>query len=253
MSRRKSSPALLALAVFLAATPLEPPAASAAGLDLRWDECAADAGVSNKNFACDTDVGEDKLVASIRLDQPLTNVIFFEVVLDFIVANSQVVPPWWEWFDCRQGLLFGDANIYAGATNCVSWHTGNGLGGVGGFNHEGSIAPADTASHRRILAFGAHLTSDYPDLVANQDYFLLNVLINRFGTTGPSACAGCLVPVCIVLNSVHINPQSANEAIITTANSPGSNFATWQGGAGANCANVPVKQVTWGAVKALYR
>jgi len=254
MSRRKSSPAFLALAALLAASSLAPPAASATGMDLRWDECAADAGVSNKNFACDTDAGEDRLVVSIRLDQPLTDVIFFDAVLDFIVADNQVVPPWWEWFDCRQGLLFGDANIYAGATNCVSWHSGSGLAGVGDFNHEGTIAPADTASHRRIVAFGAHLlTLDYPDLIANQDYFLMNVLINRIGTTGPGGCAGCSVPVCIVLNSVHINPQSVNELLITTANSPGSNFATWQGGAGANCMSVPVKQATWGAVKALYR
>jgi len=27
----------------------------------------------------------------------------------------------------------------------------------------------------------------------------------------------------------------------------------WQGGAGADCAAVPVRRTTWGAVKALYR
>jgi hypothetical protein len=253
MSRRKSSPALLALAVLFAALALEAPAARATGFDLRWDACAADAGVSNKNFACDTDLGEHRLVASIRLDQPLTDVIFFDAVLDFIVANSQVVPPWWEWFDCRQGVLGGDATLPAGASNCVNWHGGSGLAGVGDFNHEGTIAPADTASHRRIVSFGAHVGTPYPDLAANQDYFLFNVIMFNYFTTGPSGCAGCTLPVCIVLNSIHFNPQSANELLITSANSPGSNFATWQGGSGANCMNVPVRQATWGAVKALYR
>jgi hypothetical protein len=91
------------------------------------------------------------------------------------------------------------------------------------------------------------------NLVANQEYFMVNVLIDNFNTTGGGGCAGCSQPVCIVLNSIDIMTTQSVFTTLTSPSSPGSNFATWQGGTGANCQSVPVKQATWGAVKALYR
>ncbi len=247
MRRWNVSPALLAmLSVFV----LSVPSAMAAGFDLRWNACAADGGVSNRDFACDTDVGTHTAVASI-LDQPITGMVFFEAVLDFIVAGNQTVPPWWEFFDCRIGSLSADATIGPGAVACADWSAASGVAGIIGFSHEGSIAPADTASHRRIVVAGG-VNPPGVDLAANQDYFLFNVVIDNFSTTDPGGCAGCTMPVCVVLNSIRILNVSSSVTQLTAAQVPGSNFATWQGGSGANCTAVPVKRSTWGAVKALY-
>ena len=253
MRRWGASPVLLAslLASYLVLV-LHTPAATAAGFDLRWDACAADGGVANKDFACDTDAGSHRLVGSFLLDQPLADVAFIEVTLDFIVANDQVVPVWWEFFDCRLGMLSGNSTWDPSSVNCDDWSLGTGLGGLAGFSHEGSIAPADTASHRRII-FAAGAPSPYPDLDANQDYFLLNLDISDFYTTQPGGCAGCTVPVCIVLNSISLMNSTSQFTVLEGPQVPGGNFATWQGGSGASCAAVPAKRTTWGAVKSLYR
>lgn len=236
----------------LATLALHAPSAHAAGFDLRWDACAADAGVSNRNFACDTDFGSHTLVASFKLDQPISELFFVDAVLDFIVADNQTVPPWWEIFDCRFGGVFGDATIDPSAVNCTDWSGGVGGGGLIGFNHEGSIAPADTASHRRmIVAVGANPPG--VNVNANQDYFLFNLIIDNVSTTDPGGCAGCSQPVCIVLNSLRFLNTLNSVTVLGAPNVAGSNFATWQGGNGANCTAVPAKRSTWGQVKALYR
>ncbi len=252
MRRWNVSPARFAVLAAIAALSLAAPRVSAEGFDLRWNSCASDGGAANENFACDTDAGTHVLVGSFQLDQPITGLVFVEVVLDFIVADHQTVPPWWEFFDCHVASLSADAAINPSATNCSDWSGGNGIGAIYGFNHEGSIAPADTASHRRVMVAAA---ADVPgvNLAANTDYFLFNLNIDNFSTTDPGGCAGCAQPVCVVLNSLRFTTASAQVTTMTNARVAGSNFATWQGGSGASCASVPVKRATWGAVKARYR
>jgi hypothetical protein len=251
MSRRKSTPALLALAVLaFSATRAE-----AAGFDLAWNACAADGGVSNRDFACDTDDGVHMLVVSCQLDQSLSTVVVVEGVLDLIVANGQPVPDWWDYNNCRVASLNADVTIDPAAVNCTDWSAGTAFGGILGYDETGSIALGDMASHRRIKVA---CTNPPPggSVTANDNHFIFNVIIDNFSTVdmGGGNCPGCTLPVCIVLNSLRFTTFSPTTVIdVTTARVPGSNFATWQGGAGANCANVPVKQATWGAVKALYR
>ena len=250
MRRRGASPALLAplLALTLFTT-----TAFAAGFDLRWDACAADAGVSNKNFACDTDDGTHTMVASYTLDQPISGFFYFEAVVDLIVAGSQPVPAWWDFNNCRLFAMNADATYDPSAVNCADWPGGGGAAVSSGYHSGGSISSADSASHRRMIVIGG-VDPPVVLLTANQDYFLFNlVLVNNF-TLDPGSCAGCTVPVCIVLNSIRFLDTSLQPLTTLTAPTlPGTNFATWQGGSGANCSAVPTRRATWGAVKSLYR
>lgn len=243
----------LAVVLVLSAVAMPAPSANAAGMNFRWSACAGDGGTSNRDFACDTDVGTNVVVASFLLDQPITGLFAIFSVVDMIVANDQVVPAWWEVFDftgCRLGSLTADATIDPSAVNCVDWMQGAGAGGLIGWDHTGTVAPADTASHRRFKLVSGH---DPPgvDVVANQEYFAFNLIIDNVNTTG--GCAGCTLPVCLVLNSMQTINMTSEVAFITTGTFAGSNLATWQGGSGANCASVPTRRVTWGRVKALYR
>src|SRR5262245_26126409 len=113
--RCRTAPAVLLS--LLAAFVLTPSHVHAAGFDLRWNACAADGGVSNQDFACDTDEGTHKLVAAFTLDQPLTNFFLFESVIDIIVADNAVVPPWWEIFGCHTFGLQADATADPAAVN----------------------------------------------------------------------------------------------------------------------------------------
>ena len=249
MRRWGASPVLLAT---LLALVLHTPIATAAGFDLRWNACAADNGVANKDFACDTDDGSHTVVASFILDQPLTGVFLAEAVLDLIVAGNQPVPAWWDINDCRQFALYADANYDPGSVNCDDWPGGLNGAAMSGYTSAGTIAPGDSASHRRMTVIGG--VSSPVSLDADQDYFVFNLVLMNSSTVDPGACAGCTVPVCIVLNSITLRSLSFQElATLSTPVTPGGNFATWQGGTGANCLSVPARRTTWSAVKSLYR
>jgi hypothetical protein len=232
---------------------LPAPSANAAGFDLRWNACGADGGVANQSFACDTDDGTHTMVASFMLDQPISGMFLFEAVLDLIVAGDQPVPAWWDNNDCRMFAISADANYDPSSVNCDDWSGGTGAAVMSGYHSGGTIAPGDTASHRRMTLIGG-VNPPGVALAADQEYFLFNVVVTHSSTLDPDACAGCDVPVCIVLNSIRFANVSAQTlTTLTTALSAGSNFATWQGGSGANCMAVPAKRTTWGAVKSLYR
>lgn len=250
MRRWGITPVLLAtLLVFV----LHTPTATASGFDLRWDACAADAGVANKNFACDTDDGSHTMVASFMLAQPITGLFFAEAVIDLIVAGNQPVPAWWDFNDCRLFALSADATPDPAAVNCGDWSGGTGAAVMSSYTSAGTIAPGDSASHRRGTVI-AGVNPPGVNVAANTDYFLFNLVLVNSGTLDPGGCAGCSVPVCIVLNSIRFADTAFQEITTLSApTAPGSNFATWQGGAGANCLSVPAKRTTWGAVKSLYR
>ena len=249
--RSRTAPSVLFAS--LAALMMSASHVHAAGFDLRWDACGADGGVANKTFACDTDDGSQTMVASFMVDQPITGLFLFEAVLDLIVANHQAVPAWWDNNNCRMFAVSADANYDPASVNCADWSGGLGAAVMSGYHSGGTIAVGDTASHRRMTLIGG-VNPPGVNLVANQEYFLFNVVVTNSSTTDPGGCAGCNVPVCIVLNSIRLANTSAQTLVtLTTPLSPGVNFATWQGGTGADCMAVPVKRTTWAAVKGLYR
>jgi hypothetical protein len=88
-------------------------------------------------------------------------------------------------------------------------------------------------------------------LDAGTEYYLVNVTINHAKTTGASACAGCTQSVCLGVRSVElIQPPSLPHYRIIASGA--QNLLTWQG-LPAACAATPVRNATWGQVKALYR
>lgn len=243
---------VLALATVLVIGPtLFTAPASAAGFEFRWNQCAADGGVSNLNFACNDDVSTHTVVASFTLGQAVPQVIQVQAVVDFIVADGQPVPPWWDFAGCHASALDADADIDPAAVNCADWSGATGVAVVTSFNQDGNIALGNAASHRRIEVTGA--VPAPVNLPANQAFFLFNLDFDSINTTGPSGCAGCNVPVCIVLNSIRFLSTATGVTTLANASTAGSNFATWQGGAGANCQAVPVRRSTWARVKEQFR
>lgn len=92
---------------------------------------------------------------------------------------------------------------------------------------------------------------------AGSEYYSMNFVVNNAKTVGTGACAGCLDPVCIVLNEILITQPAG-----TPGESPAvtdlltSNYVTWQGGqiAAPGCpAATPTVNRTWGQVKSIYR
>ena len=231
--------------------------AFAGGVNLRWTDCFGDGGAANRTFACASNLGTNSLVASFSVDTDLLQSSGQEVVMDFISANA-ALPLWWDMKTagtCRALSIGMNFIPSATAVACVDWSGGQASGGIGAYNNNlGSINPSFTGQHRRLVAAIAVPGAALADLLANQEYFSCNVVINNLKSVGTGSCAGCAEPVCIVFNSIKLTTQvPANDRIVGNPTVAGSNQVTWQGGAGANCAAVPVKNATWSQVKSLYR
>jgi hypothetical protein len=230
---------------------------AAPGLNLSWTTCAGEAGqVNNKTFACASNTGNHLLVVSFELAADLATVTGNELVIDFL-TQQPTLPAWWDMKTagtCRAASLLFNTTANGGDVVCVDWAAGASVGGIGAYDDKlGSISPSLQASHRRLVAALAVPGTSPVDLVSATEYFSANVTINSAKTVGTGSCAGCTEPMCIVLNSVKCTtPIGPNDVTLGNASSPGSNIVTWQG-AGPDCSAVPVRNTTWGRVKAMYR
>ena len=220
-----------------------------AGLNLRWTSCAGDGGTQNKVFACNTNTANHDMIASFVLDASLAQVNGDELVVDLSTASTSL-PDWWRLFNfgsCRQvslsiaahdGPACPDMFIGKASMNIASYQVG--LHGP---------------NSARILSLNAVQAAAGVDLIAGQEYAVARWRVSSQKTVGLGACDGCAIPACITFNSANLSTiGDANNLVLTTAANPGSNYITWQGGAGTNCpAATPSRNSTWGAVKSLYR
>src|SRR5262245_26757182 len=95
-------------------------AALASGIALNWGACVADGGVSNIDFACNTNAGFHALVPSFQLDAPLTNVLSVTGTID-IVSETAALPAWWDLDICRSGSI-GTLRTSIAPSLCTFWN-----------------------------------------------------------------------------------------------------------------------------------
>ena len=224
-------------------------AASAAGLNLRWQACAGDAGTQNRTFACTNNTGTSVMVGSFVLDADLPQVNGDELVVDLASAGPTLAD-WWKFVGagtCRQlslsiaaqdGAACPDMFSLAGSMNIAAYQMG--LHGP---------------NSARILCVNAVQAAAVADLLGSQEYGIAKWTFNHQKSVGTGSCAGCQTPVCITFNSANITTEgNLRNTKLTSEASLGSNYITWQGGGGTNCpAATPTKNATWGSVKSLYR
>ena len=238
--------AILSCALLLATAT----AASAAGVNLAWNNCVADGGVQNLTFACNTNTGNRGIVGSFVVDGDIPIVNGNELVVD-LQSASAALPDWWQFTTagvCRQTALSIAAHNGA---SCPDMFEGQASMNIAAYQ----LAKHGLANEARILCVNAVQAAAVVTLFAGQEYGIAKWTITNSKTVGSPSCTGCTVPVCIVFNSANITTDAGlNDTKLTAAANPGSNFISWQGGAGTNCpAAVPTKNATWGSVKSLYR
>ena len=254
MRLARSLVALLALALSTIAAD----AHANGGVAIRWDQCYADGGAQNKNFACDTNDGSETLVVSFVPAADIVNANGLEIVID-LASSSAILPQWWFFKNigaCRQTSLATGTTV--GGLYCPDWSAGNGFGGIAAYN----VGQRGTNTSRIKMAAAVQPADQAQNLSGLSEYLGFRLVIDNAKTVGTGACAGCTTPVCIVLMSMNIStPILLNNRLLTgPANGTDSDFALWQGGGnpvvGGNSgcpAATPTAKRTWGAVKALYR
>ncbi len=251
LSSRRSRPAWVTVGcAFFLLMALCGPAGAEQGVYLTWNDCARSSSASADFGApCSSD-GDQSLYCAFMLAQPLYSVVAVEIVVD-VQHSDTVLPPWWQFGPggCREGSLSARADFQGNSTCADFWHgqaTLNGLSGY--FVNE----PRGGMNQARIRMAFAVLPALHQSLSADTMYYAARVV---FGNDRTGSCPGCQAPACLVLNSILIGRlpgAPGGDLVLDQPGAQGSNQATWHG-QGADCAAVPVKAHTWGALKSLYR
>lgn len=235
--------ALCTLLLAFAVTP-----ALAGGIDLTWGlGCYPETPQVLRTFACNTNSGFAPITASFvpSTDAPLWIGIESTVQLQ---VQATYVPDWWQFSNsgtCRQSALTTSSDFTsAPALACADPWAGAGVGGITSYIAGNSLSPPAPAWLRLAYA----LASPAP-IFRSVEYYGFRATINFSKTVGIGACAGCTIPVLIVLNEIR---SAQNNGVTEIDTTPVSNACvSWQSGSG--CQIVPVRNVTWGAVKSMYR
>jgi hypothetical protein len=227
--------------------------ASAAGVNLLWNDCYWGGGVSNKAFACTTNFGFEDLYASVNPPPGVVNTNGHNHIIDLMSASNPL-PAWWEFKNtgaCRINSLLASGDFTtgpSGGSGCIDPWSGTGSAGIAAYttNFEGN--PRRARIIGSIAYSGPTVAMD-----AGTEYYSIKLRITNQKTLGTGSCAGCLDPVCLVLNQVRI-AQPAPDPTFAVENPDINNYATWQGPFPFGCPGVvPVQNGTWGRVKSLYR
>jgi hypothetical protein len=238
------------VATLLLAVALAPPAAATEAIFLGWNDCPLGASSAQTvAWSCGANGGSQALMCSFRVGAPVDSVLGIEVVVDLQHADA-ALPDWWhvEYGGCRAGAL--QAYFTFGTSACADFLGGDAAGGLQDYTVG---RPRGGANQAEIRAAAALLPSyGYATLDTTHTYDGARLVLSNART---SSCTGCLGAACLVLNSVRILRQPGaigGDVLLTTPGFGDANWAYWQGGT-ANCSLVPVRKMTWGQVKGLYR
>jgi len=231
--------------------------ASAAGVSLNWLDCST-VGVENRTFACAANTGNNDMYISLDPPAQVTQTNGHNHFID-LQSLSPTLPAWWDMNNtpsCRGNTMGGSGDFSAstsGGADCADPWAAAGNGAIVGYNKDfGGVA-------NRVRVIGSVSSADPYPMSQGTEYYSMRVRISNLKTVGTGACAGCLDPVCLVLNLVRIAqiPGTPGGDIEVTNPILGKrNWVTWQGGqvGGAGCPGAtPTRNSTWGKVKSLYR
>ena len=207
---------------------------SASGVDIAWDDCLGEPGAASlKQFACDSNAGQESMWVSFESSQTVNSTGKLEVAIQFGTRSGVALPVWWDFEDfssCRRGALSVDpsppyetatcARVFSSATPPTFF--------VDRIDYQ--FPSADVGTMVVIASVGTQL-------LANQRYLACRFLLTHAKT---AVCAGCSEPVSIIVTGVRYGNMTFTDPIT-------QNVASWQSLPTATRAS------SWAALKRMYR
>jgi len=230
--------------------------AFAGGLDLTWDACAIDGGVSDVVLDCGSSDPYRAIYATFITDTDVPAFRWLSFVADFEV-DAPTLPDFWLFFATGGQIGTPWCNLIDHvAAQCP--HAPSVLSGsVGGIPEENSeyIPYIGGVPNRGRLVGQVYRGEALPPLTlrAGQIYLAFAIRIYMgLATEAGGPCDGCTTPATIVLNQITLYSAEVPPVVLT---GPGmlSNCVTTSGGGSVPCGATPAKRSTWGSIKALYR
>ena len=258
---------LLAFATPALAQPYAP------GIDLHWNDCVLGSSAAT-DIAWDCNNNAPGIAVSMTASfVPPGTLPLYEANLCVIdlQTSAAILSPWWH-METPSPCPNRAGRIVTSAT----WATSACRDFWGGLAQTAQlyVVPSPlalTPNSARVKAV-AGVAQTYAGPVSDQDpstnpptplvWYALNVNILRPGTLPPTVCAGCTDGACFVLNEMILSQPAPTVDVRLSApcGAPGAqNWVTYRGGAathGGQCPNdppLPVRSLTWGSIKALYR
>jgi len=241
-------------------------------LYLAWGNCNGGTGASGTaTFACLDGVGGTMYI-DYKLNTAAVGIVTLNAILDVNVNDVVTLPDFWHFEDggCNAGYLVLNAARASGkcTTSGITLCTSTGAACSAFITAYGIGAPAGLPAENRarILVTLARSASSPVNLtVAKQYGFSLEInatnammqdLDGDGEYTDPPLCAGCDAVASVALNAIVLEAATLNasgEAVADVITSDMAGSVPSVCGNSATCLSVPVKNKTWGQLKALYR
>ena len=225
--------------------------AEAGGIHLAWNDCLGAGGATNRNFACDTNVGDNDLFVSFDPPEDIPDISGSNPLIDMQSAGSSL-PQWWQLRNigsCRQTSISA-LNVPTGT--CPDTWAGAGVANVAAWITT-LVVTSTPLNRARLLGSISVPTSMAQAVHPGTEYLCMQIRIDNAKTIA-TACTGCDVPYCLVLADVDLYTNSSAWYRLTSDFQ--DNFCLWQGGdiGGVGCpAATPTVNRAWGQLKAIYR
>jgi len=206
-----------------------PAAVMAAGINLSWDDCGA-AGSSFKFFDCNSNLGQDVLVASAEAPADLDSVSGFLATI--FIKSAGPLPEWWRFKSptdftvpihpqCRDSsavrLVVDPSSVSCPTILGDFTRSDRFLGYSSEPEYHGDPTLA------RVRVYG-QLMNDVRKVTLSGEGYLFSLVVTHRQTVGDGSCPGCDLPVCIVFTEVVYFRDGTDDSRtdpITTLNRPG--------------------------------
>lgn len=253
-ARRAATAFALALACALTARPAG--AATDVGATfLSWWACPGDRNAApGVPFDCIANSGTVyTLIGTFVLDQNVPNAVSMDADVNFAFTGEASVPHFWQ--------------IDLGGCNPTSFTLVKGMPDQCG-GHQNAFCNGDSNqcdlvysafvfpnsnTMRLSITVGRGIGSPV-DLVAGQRYFAFAIDIPMVGAAG---CLGCTAPTAIGFSDATIysidDQGNLRPPVRVTATFPGANACATANDGYSECQTVPVRRMTWGRLKQMYR
>jgi hypothetical protein len=237
---------------------------AADGMNLAWAQCrtttnnalAAQNDMSTFTAGVCDDPGAPmptrRLVCSMKNGTTLANWGGTTIQVNFYVAGGTVTDFWMVGpSGCRNGSVSAPATSL-NSTNCANPYRPGGANNDPAGETESSNVDESAVGTGKISYQSDHVRNTVP-INLSPPSAAGGWLVNNIAVDGNSndICAGCAAAVCVELEFVKYFSTAESRTIAATEL---RNWVTVNGGNGGACSTaVPVKNTTWGQVKALYR
>jgi hypothetical protein len=241
---------LAAFAIAAAMTAAALPS-QASGINFTLNDCAAGSALRSVTNACNTNVGVAlNAVGSVVL--PDTRIDGFGLIAAIVLVqtDSGTMPDWWRIDGCRAAAV-NNLNVLPPASGACSsvW---DGLRQPLAYRNIGRYPPypPDPGNPRLFLVLAAAETDTFT-LVGDDvsEFVVFTWTVLRAGTVGAGPCDGCASEARLVLEEIAIHrwTEFRIDEGLHIVEPVTSNVIVY------NPATTPVRNRTWGAIKALYR